>query len=39
VAIDQELVVPPGVVATAIATETPGGGAPFAIEVYVDAAP
>jgi hypothetical protein len=37
VAIDQEIVVPAGVVATAIATETPGGGAPFAIEVYVDA--
>jgi hypothetical protein len=37
VAIDQTLTIPAGVVATAVATEAPGGGAPFAIEVYVDA--
>jgi len=38
VAINQEIVAPPGVVATAIAVEDEGGGAPFSIEVLVDAA-
>jgi len=38
VAIDQEITAPAGVVATAIAVESQGGGAPFGIEVLVDAA-
>jgi hypothetical protein len=38
VAIDQEITAPAGVVATAIAVEAQGGGAPLAIEVLVDAA-
>ena len=38
VAINQEIVAPAGVVATAIAVEDEGGGAPFSIEVLVDAA-
>jgi hypothetical protein len=38
VAINQEITAPAGVVATAIAVEAQGGGAPFAIEVLVDAA-
>jgi hypothetical protein len=37
VAINQEITAPAGVVATAIAVEEQGGGAPFSIEVLVDA--
>jgi hypothetical protein len=38
VAINQEITVPANVVATAIAVERQGGGAPFSIAVLVDAA-
>lgn len=36
VAIDQTLTIPAGAVATAVATEAAGGGAPLAITVFVD---
>ena len=38
VAIQQDLTIPAGAVVTAVAVEGAGGGAPFAIQTYVDSA-